>query len=60
MRIVNYKEKCSGRVTLISNVYVRVWVIKQLPQYSGKRVFQRRAKLTIFATNGKSNISLLW
>jgi hypothetical protein len=29
-----------------------MWLIKQLPQYRGKWVFQRRAKLTIFTMNG--------
>jgi hypothetical protein len=36
------------------------WVIKQLPQYSGKLVLKGRAKLTIFTMNVKSGTSLLW
>jgi hypothetical protein len=32
-----------------------VWVIKELPQYSVKLVFQRRAKLATFTMNGKSS-----
>jgi hypothetical protein len=51
----NQKDnKCSARVILlIPNASV-------LPQYSGKWVFQRRAKLTIFTMNGKWSSSLLW